>query len=121
MAHFRNAKTIMEMSNLTRPEHKRYKASEREIKFDKALRKLDQQLKGRKIEIDKETGWSIPNDLREEGMKAALEKEARKASYQKAKKEGKLWTKAQKLASKEAKREARKAARLAKKNAVTTA
>ena len=115
MAHMRHAKTIMEMTNCPRPEHKTTKPSEREIKFGKMLRKLDQQLAGRKIEIDKDTGYPIPNDLREEGEKAYQEMIARKESYQRAKHEGKLWTRGQKEASREAKRVARREARLAKK------
>lgn len=59
------------------------------------------------------------DELIEEGEKAAIIKSAKKASYDKAKKEGKLWTKAQKLASKEAKKEARKTTRLANKTVAT--
>lgn len=115
MAHMRHAKTIMEMTNQPRPEHKYMKPSAQSIKFAKMLRKLDQHLAGRKIDIDKETGYPIPNDLREEGEKAYQEMIARKESYQRAKHEGKLWTRAEKDASREAKRIARREKRLAKK------
>ena len=115
MAHMRHAKTIMEMTTHPRPEHKTTKPSEREIKFAKMLRKLDQQLAGRKIEIDKETGYPIPNNLREEGEKAYQEMIARKESYQRAKAEGKLWTRREREASRERKRIARREKRLANK------
>ena len=115
MAHMRHAKTIMEMTTHPRPEHKTTKPSAREIRFAKMLRKLDQQLVGRKIEIDKETGYPIPNDLREEGEKAYQEMIARKESYQRAKAEGKLWTRREKEASRERKRIARREKRLANK------
>jgi len=81
----RHAKTIMEMSNMIRPEHKTTKASKQEVIARKMIRKLNQNLAARKIEMDKETGFAIPNDLREEGVKAALEKAARKQAYEEMK------------------------------------
>lgn len=52
------------------------------------------------------------DELIQEGVEAEIAKNARKAAYENAKREGKLWTKTQKDAAKAAKKLARRNARL---------
>ena len=77
----------------------------RKKRFQKA-NKMNRNLEKMKLE-----------DLVKEGLDANRDRLAAKASYEAAKAEGKLWSKAQKKESKEAKKAERKAARLAKKSA----
>lgn len=115
MAKLKNVKTVTEMTNNPRPEHKNMKQSAQSIKFGKMLRAYDQKNSAKKVEMNKETGYPIPNDLREEGEQAYQEMLKRKESREKAKEAGKLRSKAEKAKAREAKKAERKAKRLENK------
>lgn len=113
MAHLKHAKTVWQASNYNRPEHKSFKAKPTEIRANKIIRNLERQVKSWKIGVTPE-GVVIPAEelVKESMITAPAEMAAKKASYEFAKKEGKLWTKEQKAASKAAKARERRLKRL---------
>lgn len=95
--HTRGWKTTMHaIASADSPDVTKEDKLKQEIKANKAIRKLFQQTKGKKYDIDMKTGWMTASDLKEEGAAAWAKMQADKAKYDAAVAAGKIKPKAKK-------------------------